>query len=1181
MAAPPLNPLWLDDAFKSARDDFKKSLKNPALYDFSRINTIDDVLEEATKIEKQQAKTKTLRGLTRINPFVNGLKEYAAVVEVFVQAKPDVLSLIWAPLKFILQASSSVISAFEKVVKVIADLGITLPSFKIYAQLFQSNHEIRRALCLFYADIMDFYAVLLNFLANRRLNVFLESLWPNIRSSITTIQENMEHHKTMMTMNVTLEDILQAYRARRLALEEHEHAQVFRDSQTFTTIRNELHPHDYDVDLADILRRSSVSSGQWLRNEPEFMRWLDPTDRTVRHMWLHGIPGCGKTFLTSNIIKQMQDSAQRVLFVFLCHDNKAAGNATRVFHSILFQLLEGDISGRPILHEASKTDSRKLRSDADFVRDLLCKILKDLGPSYITLDGVDELEEHIRKHLLSGILHITDVCPETKLLISSREERDISLQLSKGARIRVDHKNFDDIVSFVQLEREGLIQEMKSYGADRQTLSRAEEMLGAIADKAEGMFIYARLVLHMVQDQGTLHDIEEQIENLPDGLDEAYGRLLARIKSKLTPTLRTTVRTILQWVACAQRPLREEEILQILAIEPGKPDFTKGRKEYRDICKACGPIIEINESTVRFVHFSAKEYLLHEQSGKFLDLSEAHVSATLVCTTYLAFSSLDMLFSQPPLVPDIRQQVENGDYVMFEYASMAFMEHLKLSLDSQDSGIETGLNQMRQKRRHTPIDNTRIPSHLPHMFRRFADQPELMAFILAVECSETKARLGLHDQDELMDCSTNDPMNIFYARRRFRQTLENMICRESGHTSDCRCELLRRMYGTKIYHCDQRFCYAYRNAFESHLERDQHLEIHQRPHKCCEVGCLFGEIGFRDITELQRHVSTAHSSLAPGEESDNLMTVTRPLTNKFEALIDAIVLGSTESVKTLFTLCSQRHQRHALYLACWKGSSDILSILLDQSRCCDNDAAMANALAVALEGTNLPNIKLLLSRGADMSIRTTLPSYDREGVGDFAKIKHQTPRKAYGESSFDTYSGYTRALSQWDPHLINYLVDECQVTFPISLPDSHNIFRLPAIGTATLEEARERLNEIRKYIIWPEAYTNGITAGVNSRNGIVVRLCLENGGDPNNDSASGSSPLYLAALSGTREGAKIVKLLLHYGAKLGEKEEARIRKLLGLKKVEELFGLKWDEIVQRIRAGEDLAIRASRKPNVL
>ncbi|KAF3061219.1 nacht domain protein [Daldinia childiae] len=537
-------PSWLDEAFKSAKEDFKKNLKNPALYDFSKINSPDDVIDEAIKIQKQQAKTRTLRGLKRIDPFINGLKEYAAVIEVFVQVKPDIMGIIWGSLKFILQASSAVISTFEKVVKVIGDLGMTLPSFRIYAQLFESNHEIRRVLCLFYADILDFYAVLLNFLSNRRLNVFLESLWPNIRSSIAKIQENIEYHKAIMTTNVTLEDVLRAHQFRKLALEEHARAQAFRESQTFNAIRNELNPHNYDVELMDILRRSSVVSGNWLDEEPGSKIWYDPADSTVRCLWLHGIPGCGKTFLVGNLIKKMQDSGQRVLFVFLSHDDQAAGDTVKVLHSLIFQLLEYDETLRPIVCETSQSNYRKLKSDYDFVLDLLCTILNSLGASYLILDGLDELNENSWKHLLSSVLQINEKCPETKLLISSREER---------------------------------------------------------------MFIYAKLVLQMVKNEGTVEGIEMQIENIPDGLDQAYGRLLNSIKSKHTQVLRDVVRNILQWVACAQRPLREEEILQILAVEPGKSDFTKGRKEFRDIYKACGPIIEVQGGFIRFVHFSAKE----------------------------------------------------------------------------------------------------------------------------------------------------------------------------------------------------------------------------------------------------------------------------------------------------------------------------------------------------------------------------------------------------------------------------------------------------------------------------------------------------------------------------------------------------------------------------------------------
>lgn len=90
-----LSQSWLDDAFTSAKEDFKRSLKNPSAYDFSSLTSIDDVLEEAKKVERQQAKTKTLRGLKRIQPFIHGLKEYSEVIETFAQVKPDIMSLIW------------------------------------------------------------------------------------------------------------------------------------------------------------------------------------------------------------------------------------------------------------------------------------------------------------------------------------------------------------------------------------------------------------------------------------------------------------------------------------------------------------------------------------------------------------------------------------------------------------------------------------------------------------------------------------------------------------------------------------------------------------------------------------------------------------------------------------------------------------------------------------------------------------------------------------------------------------------------------------------------------------------------------------------------------------------------------------------------------------------------------
>lgn len=93
MAAQP--SLWLGEAFATAKEDFKRSLKNPAQYDFSKVTSIDDVYDEAEKIQRQQAKTKTLRGLNRLQPFLNALNEYSGIIDAFVQAKPEIMSLIW------------------------------------------------------------------------------------------------------------------------------------------------------------------------------------------------------------------------------------------------------------------------------------------------------------------------------------------------------------------------------------------------------------------------------------------------------------------------------------------------------------------------------------------------------------------------------------------------------------------------------------------------------------------------------------------------------------------------------------------------------------------------------------------------------------------------------------------------------------------------------------------------------------------------------------------------------------------------------------------------------------------------------------------------------------------------------------------------------------------------------
>lgn len=140
-----------------------------------------------------------------------------------------------------------------------------------------------------------------------------------------------------------------------------------------------------------------------------------------------------------------------------------------------------------MLHDASESNFRKLKSDVDFTSSMLCDILKTIGPTYLILDGIDELDEVSWKHLLSTVLQLHETCPETKLFISSRKEREIALILkAKSIPVRIDRKNHVDIDAFVRLEGENLLDQLKSYGADMHTCLKARDVLETIVDKAEG-----------------------------------------------------------------------------------------------------------------------------------------------------------------------------------------------------------------------------------------------------------------------------------------------------------------------------------------------------------------------------------------------------------------------------------------------------------------------------------------------------------------------------------------------------------------------------------------------------------------------------------------------------------------------------------------------------------------------
>ena len=304
----------ISDAFENTKKDFLSSLKDPSIFDsVSKITSSKDVYHFTTQLQHDQSKRQKLRNLNKIKPYLDRLKQYAGVIEVFVQAKPDILALIWGPIKLLLQISDNLTQSFDAIVDTISIIGSKLPLFEAYTTLFETNNRVADVLVLFYEDILRFYEIALNFFTAKRMLLFphiqtgllkmagwmivFDSVWPRHKAKIQVVVNSLEHHCLLMTEEVTLEHITDARKAQIADIDRWQKAFEFQEQQNFRNIEAYISPKLYDDELDRLQRAVCERTGRWLNKEQALKYWFDPNDDTTRLVWLQGIPGAGTSYI--------------------------------------------------------------------------------------------------------------------------------------------------------------------------------------------------------------------------------------------------------------------------------------------------------------------------------------------------------------------------------------------------------------------------------------------------------------------------------------------------------------------------------------------------------------------------------------------------------------------------------------------------------------------------------------------------------------------------------------------------------------------------------------------------------------------------------------------------------------------------------------------------------------------
>lgn len=165
MASSESVPDPVEAEFSKAIREFRAGLKNEALYrKILSVTSAEQVYDLTDKLQRDQIKSGRLRNLAKIKPYLDRLQGYCGAIDTFVQAKPEILALIWGPIKLLLQWANTLTSSLDVLINTVGEIGRLLPEFRMAARLFGFND----LLALFFQDMLDFYLVALKFFGMQR-----------------------------------------------------------------------------------------------------------------------------------------------------------------------------------------------------------------------------------------------------------------------------------------------------------------------------------------------------------------------------------------------------------------------------------------------------------------------------------------------------------------------------------------------------------------------------------------------------------------------------------------------------------------------------------------------------------------------------------------------------------------------------------------------------------------------------------------------------------------------------------------------------------------------------------------------------------------------------------------------------------------------------------------------------
>ncbi|KAI9869154.1 MAG: hypothetical protein M1813_002978 [Trichoglossum hirsutum] len=1131
--------------FRLALDSFRKELTQEEINDFE-LTKFEDVRAVVADVQKKQGDRNGFQNMNRIRPFLDTLNQYTKVIEVFLNTS-EIVAFVWGPIKFCLVIASNFTGAFDTLLDTYQRIGENLPLLSKIDETFHSQPFVQAVLVRVYENILNFHLRSIRFFKQNTRRIIWKLTLHDFQNMFKDVLEDLAHSRELLLESADIAHIRAAQDNRHL-VKEHFEAQVKKEKmEQRKAVKHWISAiscADYHEELQK-KRRKFPGTTRWVFKESAIQQWLYESEPPNQPLWLRGIPGAGKTILFSSIVDEIKRNPDgtAVAFFYCKYNDPSKSKYVEVVRSLIGQLLECHPDCLPYLYEQATTSGEQHLSSKGTIQSVIRTMTICCGRVFIGIDGLDECEPPEREYILSLVHGLLDSsCTDLRILLTSCLEKDIERSLQSAIILHIEPRHLEsDLRSYVEARTLELSEKFEF------DLEQSQNISTNVTRQLKGMFLLARLIMDNLLDQDNKEDVEQEVDILPSGITEAYGRILIRLKKIKNPKSQQRSKLILGMITAAKRPLLIHEIQGAMSIrlEDRSIEF-ENRRLRTHIKELCGPLVDVDSSgAVVLVHPTARAFLEQKHSGNFINSLEAESDMARLCMEYLMFDC----FATGQNDSQRRDSVERGNYSLLEYAFSNWLPHVescRAACENNDSDL-------------IRLSNRLIHSRFQNLSTQFSAQ--------ARDTSEVSwgflvpVRRACDDITTISQDGHRDPLPEMYQQLYQIRNLVEQVADDATMDST----FFTTAYGHFIYKCPFTHCPDFHRGFHSRKQRDTHYNGHIRQFKCTYYKCDYAVIGFPSKGDLSTHgilyhgdpekgygflkaprrIAPVWKALENAIDKDDFLTV-RQLGAKVAALPDkksgfisrAIKKGSLSAARVLVEVLGKTEEigwkdkagRTPLHLIAEAGDEELLSLILKMDVDINSkDKLGMGPLSIAASMGHLSTMRVLMQcDGLDLGVRDEFdhtPLFSAASAGQEKAVKlllEKSPEIYLQRSHF--FNSMTAAARKGHEKTVRLML---AIGGQIDAQGTYSKGLQAALGDE--EEAVAYMMGRRTGAIGANGKTfgNALQAAARAGNKGRVTELLDNGANVNASDGSYGTALQAAAMGGHEE---LVQQLLGRGA---------------------------------------------------